>query len=134
MTTIEEQRAMVRKVQNQFNARGALLGVRKTQEQISTRAPARGGVWISQDSFRTAEISTNLHDILQQVILDLSTPTVVHLPMPMADNEVSFEWIGQQKGRIDSQAPLTDDKEIFERLCADADNDVTILYAHGGAF
>lgn len=125
---------MVKKAQKQFNTRRALLGVQKTQEQISTRAPARGGVWISQDSFRTAEISTNLPDVLQQVVIDLSPSTVVHLPMPTADNEVLFEWIGQQKGPINPQALLTVDERIFERLCADADNDVTILYAHGGAF
>lgn len=125
---------MVTRAQKQFNARRTLLGVRKTQVQISTRAPARGGVWISQDSFRTAEISTNLPDVLQQVVLDLSPPTVVHLPMPTADNEISFEWIDQQKEVIASQAQLTDDKQIFERLYADIDNEVTVLYAHGGAF
>lgn len=101
---MKEQRALVKKAQELFNARRALLGVRKTQERISTRAPARGGVWISQDSFRTAEISTNLPDILQQVVLDLSPLTVVHLPMPTADNEISFEWIGQQKEVIAPQA------------------------------
>lgn len=125
---------MVKHAQEQFNARHILLGVRKVQEQVATRAPVRGGVWISQDSIRTPKENSNLPDILQRAVLDLSPPNMVHLPPSTADNEIQFEWIGQQKGNVDSTGSLTDDEQIFARLCADVDNDVTILYAHGGAF
>lgn len=134
MATVEQQRALVKQAQRQFSAQRSPLGVRKVQEQVSARAPARGGVWISQDSFHALPDYTNLPSILQHVILDLSPPTVVHLPPSPADNDILAEWIGQQKGNTASQGAPTTDEEIFERLCADADNNVTILYAHGGAF
>ncbi|KAM0718858.1 hypothetical protein Q7P37_005930 [Cladosporium fusiforme] len=134
MATTEQQRIMVKQAQKQFQAKRELLGVRKLQEQISTRAPARGGVWISQDSFQTARGSTNLPSILQRVILDLSLPTVDHLPLPTANEKIELEWIGQQKKNNDTHVAPTTDEQIFERLCADTDSNTTVLYAHGGAF
>lgn len=133
MSTIEQQRAIVEQARKQWNARRVFLGVHKLQEKISKRTPARGGVWISQDSCRISRDGTNLPGILQRVILDLSPPTVVHLPPTPAGNMIHFEWIGRQKENVTHEIPTTD-KEVFQRLCADADSNVTILYAHAGGF
>lgn len=106
-----------------------------TRQALSGRyRPPKGPTWAAASVIPVpAAEESNVLETLMEVIKgmgegmeEIDTPEYA---------PVEVEWVGYRKGadRVEPQGKLSEE-EIYKALCRDTENDVTILYVHGGGF
>lgn len=132
MATANDQRKVVQKLRERF-AHVPPTGLKERQTKMAVPAPSPKGIWISQDLF-AAPTENNLCDVFYCTVTTASPSDVILPPRDAITlGDVPVEWLGQQKDAPPLRSKLSE-QEIFHRLSADSNYEMTILYAHGGAF
>jgi hypothetical protein len=132
MASIDEQKKLVKLTCRKFRSL-PWVPLAQKQRETSHDAPARGGVWISRTAFPTPA-STSLRNALYSVINHLKSD--YHRITPAEDTpliDVGVEFIGIRSGvPNDAPEPAIAEEEKLQALEKECENDMTILYIHGG--
>ncbi|KAF2235268.1 alpha/beta-hydrolase [Viridothelium virens] len=132
MATVEEQKKLVRAIARSFGA-NTLAPISETQRRSSLDKPGRGPVWISRNVF-AAPSESSIRDALYQVIEQLKEEYHIITPAeqtPILD--VGVEFIGPRQGvASDAPEPQLPEVDKLRALEDECENDLTILYIHGG--
>ena len=133
MATIEEQRAQVAAFRAAF-LKSATPPIGEVYKQFASRPPVRGPVWIAQDDFRVSNESRVRDSVFDAILFASTEPITLATAADVPVCDVHAEWVGQRQG-VERNAKLPSDlseAQLFERLQAEVENDLTIIYAHGG--
>ncbi|KAJ9606606.1 hypothetical protein H2200_008614 [Cladophialophora chaetospira] len=110
------------------------VSMREQQQASFVDPPPDRSMWISQDTF-SVPLNHNLSESLRKAAVALATQKF-EIPEASAV-PVNGEWIGhrnksQKYGEVE-QASLSDE-ETYTRLSKDTNEQMVIIYLHGGQF
>ena len=132
MSTANEQRQLVRNLCREW-PKGLWLPVGQLQRKTAYDKPAHGPVWISRTRF-PAPAEPALQDALYEVCERLRGPDhIITSKEKVPLQDVGVEFIGARKSANENASePSMPEGEKLKRLQDDCENDMTILYVHGG--
>ena len=132
-TTIEQQK-LVHNFCKKYKAL-PLLPLGKKQSLTSQDTPAKGTIWICRTHF-VAPADTSIRDRLCDICDAFKSPSHGCIrPKDVSLEDVGVEFIGPRYD-VPKDAPEPDLEE-HERMFAlekDCQNNMTVLYVHGGGF
>ncbi|KAL4941422.1 hypothetical protein BDV06DRAFT_194451 [Aspergillus oleicola] len=134
MASIDEQKKLVKRVCQKYQ-KAPWTPIAQLQKATSLDVPARGGVWVSRTSF-PAPASPAIRSLLYAVIDRLKKD--YHRITPAEETpvvDIPVEFVGSRSNvPEDAPEPNISEEEKLHALLQECDDDMTILYMHGGGF